>query len=227
VSVNEKAGFSIVTYTGDGTNGATIGHGLGVVPSMVITKARTLAGEWMVVHESIGASNLILNQALQANVPSVHYSSGGLAQLTSSSTFGTVSGSNGPDNSNQNGTDFVAYCFHSVEGFSKFGSYTGNGSADGPFVYTGFRPAYVMVKLTSAGGQEWCIQDNERLGYNPDNAALFADLSAAEYASNLRYVDFTSNGFKIRSSSSNQNASGGTYIYMAFAEMPFKYANAR
>jgi len=123
-----------------------------------------------------------------------------------------------------NAPSMVAYCFHSVEGFSKFGSYTGNGSTDGPFINTGFRPAFVMVKRTDSSGS-WMIQGNKNLGYNPSNAALYANLSNAEDNSDI--ADLLSNGFKPRLNFSQNNTSGGTYLYMAFAEMPFKYANAR
>jgi hypothetical protein len=119
----------------------------------------------------------------------------------------------------------IAYCFHSVEGFSKFGSYTGNGSTDGPFVYTGFRPAFVVTKRTDASGNSWRLWDNER-GFNGNIGYLYPNLSNAE-ATGEGLLDILSNGFKVRTTSTDQNASGGTYIYMAFAENPFKYSNAR
>ena len=124
--------------------------------------------------------------------------------------------------------DYVAYCFHSVEGFSKIGSYTGNGSTDGPFIYTGFRPAFVMVKRTDST-QDWFMWDSSRLGYNVSNYLLFANLSQAEYSGTESRIDLLSNGFKIRADSTapGSNASGGTYIYMAFAENPFKVSLAR
>jgi hypothetical protein len=221
VSANTTSGFSIVTYTGNGSAGATVGHGLGVTPSMFIVKSRSLAESWPVYHISLGATKLVRLQATSAE-ETISTAWNDTAPTSTVFSLGSPSGF-----TNSSGATYVAYCFAPVAGYSAFGSYTGNGSTDGPFVYLGFRPAYVLVKLTSSSGQEWCIQDSSRLGYNPDNAALFADLSDAEYAANLRYVDFTSNGFKIRNSTGNQNASGGTYIYACFAESPFKYALAR
>ena len=129
-------------------------------------------------------------------------------------TDGTISG------------DMIAYCFHSVEGYSKFGSYTGNGSSDGPFVYTGFRPAFVIVKRTDAA-DTWNILDNKRGPINPNENRLFADLNNAETGDVGARADFLSNGFKVRTTNGDFNASGGTYIYMAFAETPFRYSLAR
>jgi hypothetical protein len=116
----------------------------------------------------------------------------------------------------------IAYCWHSVEGFSKFGSYTGNGSTDGPFVWCGFRPAYVLIKRTDSGGEDWQVQDNARNPYNLIDDAIYANSTAAEVLNNAAfYTDFLSNGFKIRASHAGRNASGGNYIFMAFAEHPF------
>jgi len=125
---------------------------------------------------------------------------------------------------NQLNDKHIAYCFHSVEGFSKFGSYVGNGSADGPFVYTGFRPAFVMIKRTDSS-DEWAMHDSARPSYNPANLRLLANGSGAELST--QPIDLTANGFKVRSTAPSHNASGGTYIYMAFAEAPFKNAVAR
>jgi len=231
VSANTDIGFSIVSYTGSGGE-KTVGHGLDQECDMVIVKSRDNTRPWCVMHKDLSSNyNLSLNgSGGQYHFPS-QSSNGGIHTPdqtgSTSTTFSLGNGTSDSVNVNGSGEDYIAYCFHSVEGFSKVGSYTGNGSSDGTFVYTGFRPAWVMTKYISSNGQEWCIQDNRRLGYNPDNAALFADLSGAEYASNLRYIDFTSNGFKLRNSSTNQNVNGGKYIYIAFAEQPFKYANAR
>jgi hypothetical protein len=226
VSANTTAGFSIVTYTGNGSSSATVGHGLGVVPAMVITKGRSGVTEWMVKHQSLPTGqNLILNQTLAAS-SSLAFSQGVIANLTSSTTFGFTSGSSGVDNANQSGITFVAYCFHDVEGYSQFGSYTGNGSAtEGPFVYTGFRPAFVIAKRTDSANS-WTIQDNKRDLDNPVEKYLLADDSGAEGTSGLDF-DFLSNGFKLRTTSAAVNASSGAYIYMAFAENPFKYSVAR
>jgi hypothetical protein len=128
---------------------------------------------------------------------------------------------------NQNTDTYIAYCFHSVEGYSKVGSYVGNNSTDGTFVFTGFRPAWVMIKCSSSsqgGNANWRMQDSQRLGYNPEGKELYADLANAEASNNF---DILSNGFKIRNNSTGYNGSGATYIYLAFAEAPFKFANAR
>ena len=124
---------------------------------------------------------------------------------------------------NVNTDTYIAYCFHSVEGYSKVGTYVGNGNADGTFVYTGFRPAWVIIKRTNAT-ENWRMQDSKRLGYNPEGKELYADLTLAEASNSF---DIVSNGFKIRNTSNGYNGSGSTYIYLAFAEAPFKYSLAR
>jgi len=226
VRANTTSGFSIVTYTGNGSSSATVGHGLGVVPAMVITKPRSASGDWFVAHTSLGNGNLILNQTLQSYNPATQFSGGGLATLNSSTTFGFVAGSSSANNVNANGTTYVAYCFAAVAGYSAFGSYTGNGSTDGPFVFTGFRPRWIMMKRTDQQGS-WWIEDTSRAPYNPENAILFPNLSNAEFTTAGVEMDGLSNGFKIRNSNADNNASGGTYIYMAFAEFPFKFSLAR
>ena len=220
VSANPTAGFSIVTYTGTGAN-ATVGHSLGTAPSMVVVKNRTtgyLYG-WNIYHASLGATKII---SFDVNGASTLSSAWNDTSPTSSVfSLGTIV------SSNRSGNDYVAYCFADVEGYSKFGSYTGNGSADGPFVYTGFRPAFVMVKQSSASGQSWQIQDSTRETFNDGNrTVLFPDLSNAEITDAFP-LDFLSNGFKIRNSGSGNNGSGATHIYMAFAESPFKVSLAR
>ena len=218
VSANQKAGFSIVGYTGNGSN-ATVGHGLSSAPEMIIFKNRTSSGNsWVVYSSELGATKYLLLSSADAAGTYNHFQN-----TTPTSSVAYITGGATAVNANTN--NYIAYCFHSVEGFSKFGSYTGNGSADGPFVYTGFRPAFVMFKRTDTTGN-WAMIDADRNAYNVVNERLFADLSDA--ASTLFDVcDFTSNGFKFRTNAGSTNASGGTYIYMAFAEMPFKYANAR
>jgi len=226
VSANTTAGFSVVTYTGDGSSSATVGHGLGVVPAMVITKGRSAVTEWMVKHQSLPTGqNLLLNQTLAAS-SSLGFSQGVIANLTSSTTFGFTSGSSGVDNANQSGVTFVAYCFAAVAGYSAFGTYTGNGSADGPFIYTGFRPRWIMWKSTTAT-YDWDVYDTARNTFNAADFRLKPNSSDAEQTLSPPTVDILSNGFKYRESYNSSNASGGTYIYMAFAENPFKYANAR
>ena len=217
VSANTDSGFSVVTYTGNNTTGATVGHGLGVVPKMIIYKRRDAAGfNWYVYHASIGNAN-----ALYLNGTGSQFSTILFNNTTPSSTVFTLYGG-GSDINNGN---MLAYCFAEVEGFSKFGSYTGNGSADGPFVYTGFRPAFLLVKKSSGTGG-WAILDTARDTYNAMYQRLEADTSGAEVTS-ATYLDTLSNGFKVRTTNGTYNASATTYIYMAFAENPFKQSLAR
>jgi hypothetical protein len=215
ISANTTAGFSIVSYTGNGTSGATIGHGLDSAPEMVITKNRDATQFWIVQHKDLSAVtyNLYLQgtDAQQAD---------GQYQAISNTTL-TVSGAS----VNTSGNDYISYCFHSVGGFSKVGSYTGNGSTNGPFVYTGFRPAFVLLKKSSAAGDNWSIYDTGRDPYNVATKYLIPNSSQTEGSTTS--LDFVSNGFKIRASGSWINTSSATYIYLAFAENPFKYANAR
>lgn len=217
VSANVTSGFSIVTYTGSGAN-ATVGHGLGAVPALIFVKQRSLAGfSWIVYSPSIGATNYLL---LNLNNISTADSTVWNNTNPTSSVFslGTGGSLNNP------GNNFVAYCWAPVAGFSAFGSYTGNGSADGPFIYTGFRPKFIMIKRTDVA-QSWQITDSSRDPYNVATNALFPNTTAAEGTGYL--FDLLSNGFKIREAGNNVNANGGNYIYAAFAETPFKYSNAR
>ena len=227
VSVNTTAGFSIVTYTGNlGSAGtASVGHGLGVRPNLIISKSRNVsggdAGNWAIWHDGLTTDNYILRFDTAAE--SDKSGNGNMASLFTANTFGT----NYTTGSNVTGNNYVAYVFTEILGYSKFGSYKGNGSADGTFVFTGFRPAWVVVKCSSSsqgGNANWRIQDSKRLGYNPEGKELYADLTNTE-ASNA--FDILSNGFKIRNTSSGYNSSGATYIYLAFAEAPFKFANSR
>ena len=219
VSANTKSGFSICTYTGNNTNGATFGHGLNSAPEMVIFKRRDSSSSWAVGHTDLGWDGIvILNSTNAFNTGYNIFNS--VAPSSSVVTLGNTGDAN-------EGT-IVAYCFHSVEGFSKFSSFVGNGSTDGPFVYTGFRPAFVMVKASSTGGEHWNIIDDKRDNFNDgNNNLLYASLSNSEGSSNPHYLDFLSNGIKLSGNVGNWNTSGVTYIYMAFAENPFKYSNAR
>ena len=224
VSASTTAGFSIVTYTGNGTNGSTVGHGLGVSPNMVIVKSRTSTNDWAVYHSSLTAGNMVfLNTSGQSQAITT-YDNGGINPV-SSTTFTIAQGGITQNNVNGSGTTYVAYCFAAVSGYSAFGSYTGNGSSDGPFIFTGFRPRFVMFKRTDAV-EQWAIRDTARDTYNATELELFPNLSNAEEDNNLG-IDLLSNGFKIRNSANRYNASSGTYIYMAFCESPFRYANAR
>ena len=222
VSANTTSGFSIVTYTGIGGNGTgttgSIGHGLGTTPAMLIVKARNYAWKWVVYHKDATPNN---NQHLQlqstANVTTSAYNFWDTSNLNSS-TFGVGEQSD----TNFNGANFVAYCFAPIEGYSAFGKYTGTGSTDGTFVYTGFRPAFVMMKRISVSGN-WTIKDNSRPSYNSATGTLFAEDASVELTGYP--VDFVSNGFKHRNAGYPNSAE--QYIYMAFAENPFKYSLAR
>jgi hypothetical protein len=222
VSANTSAGFSIVTYTGNGTSGATVGHGLGVSPSMVILKRRDSSSNWQVKHTSLNANqNLELNSTAAVDTAP----GSGYISAISSTTLTLLNGGSAITNVNGSGATYVAYCFAPIAGYSAFGSYTGNGSTDGTFVYTGFRPRFVMFKRTDAV-EQWAIRDTARDTYNASELELFPNLSNAEEDNNLG-IDLISNGFKIRNSANRYNASGGTYIYMAFAETPQKFALGR
>jgi len=211
VSVNTTAGFSIVSYTGNGSASQTVGHGLGVTPKTVIIKPRSSIDNWLVSNWETGVT--AFTEKLKLNDTEAASSSSDQIIGGSSTTFtiGTDSNVNG------SGTTYIAYCWNEVEGFSKFGSYTGNGSTDGPFVWCGFKPAFVLVKPTGSTGQ-WSLFDNKREGYNVDNDVLVPNTTAAETTTD--YLDLLSNGFKARTTDADVNASNGTYIYMAFAENP-------
>ncbi len=221
VSVSTTAGFSVVGFTApSGTGNFTAGHGLGVTPSMVIVKTRdSSSAPWYVWNKNF--SNLTDDyMRLNATNAKQTQTSGWGAGMTSS-VIGLKAGSTTVATENH-----IAYCFAEVEGYSSFGSYTGNGTSDGPFVYTGFRPSFVIIKETTNTGS-WVMLDTTRSTYNViNNASLWADLSSAEGGS-ASYFDMLSNGFKIRDTDSDKNTSGETYIYMAFAENPFKNALAR
>jgi hypothetical protein len=223
VSANQTSGFSIVTYTGNGSSGATIGHGLGVAPRMVIVQTRTGTNnkDKPVYHASIGNTGaVILNKTIATDTWSGYWNN-----TSPSSTVVTLGND---QNTNQNGSTYVAYCFSQVAGYSAFGSYTGNGSTNGPFVYLGFRPKYLMIKAFSSGSVErWLVYDSARDTFNAISKDLVPNTDAAEAGAGTM-GDLLSNGFKITSvSSSAYNLNGYSYIYAAFAEFPFKYANAR
>jgi hypothetical protein len=212
VSANTTAGFSIVSWTGNNTAGATIGHGLSSTPSMIIVKNRNAVTNWRVYHQALGNTGALALQDTAAFLASTGYWND-TSPTASFVTLGTTDQTNGTN-------PMVAYCFAEVKGFSKFGSYTGNGSTDGTFVYTGFKPAFVMLKSSSSGAVGWITHDNKRIGFNPNNYYVEPNNSNAESADTDKIL-LLSNGFKFISTSTSWNASGGTYIYMAFAEQPF------
>ena len=215
VSANTTSGFSIVSYTGNNTAGATVGHGLSQEPDVMIFKNRSDGTtSWCVYHSAKGTS--------------------GTGRLNTTDSFGdTTFITTTPSSSvftltnativNGSGNNMIAYCFAEKKGFSKFGSYTGNGNADGTFIYTGFKPAWVMLKRTDASGERWNIKDNKRNGFNQTDPVLTAEADFAERDD--AQLDLLSSGFKIRTSAVSTNASGGTYIYMAFAENPLVGTN--
>jgi hypothetical protein len=218
VSANTTAGFSVVTFTKTATTSQTIGHGLGVAPQLIIVKTRQASGftDWAVWHTSIGIGNyIVLNStAAVASSSTIWNNTAPTSTVFSMGTAWTAT------------QNMVAYCFAPIAGYSAFGSYTGNGSADGPFIYTGFKPRYLLIKRTDAANN-WVIQDTSRSPYNVSQNNLYADTSGAEASYAAELTDILSNGFKQRGTGVSMNASGGTYIYAAFAENPFKYANAR
>ena len=215
VSANQTSGFSIVKYTGNSTAGATVGHGLGVAPKVVIVKILNDSNQWCVYHGGLNVANpadyvTFFTSSASTNLYNIWNDT---APSSSVVTLGDNSACN-------TGNDYIAYCFAEKKSFSKFGSYTGNGNADGTFVYTGFKPAMVIYKR-SDGVEGWMIQDNRRPGYNPMGGNLFPNNTNAE-STDARF-DFLSNGFKARSA--NQNTNTSTHIYMAFAEEPLVGTN--
>jgi hypothetical protein len=207
-SVNTTSGFSIITATSDGAADKNIAHGLGVVPDVILSKNLASTFNWDCYFKTLG-----YNASLQLNsTAAVRTGAWGSATFTST-TFQTN------DNfSSANGSPYIYYCFAEKQGYSKFGSYTGNGNADGPFSFCGFKPAFIMIKRTDVA-KNWYINDNLRDGYNNDNPYLSPNLTAAETGGTE--IDLLSNGFKITASGTGHNQSGGTYIYMAIAENPF------
>tara|TARA_R110001599_G_scaffold12901_6_gene59939 strand:- start:1472 stop:2494 length:1023 start_codon:yes stop_codon:yes gene_type:complete len=213
VSVNATSGFSIVKYTGTGS-AATIGHGLGVAPACIIFKDLSASVDWFVYHQSTGATNRTkLNQTVASSASTF---------INNTAPSSTVFNTEGGGATGTNANNFIAYCFANKTGYSKFSSYTGNGNADGTFIYTGFKPAFIMVKRAD-DTSNWQINDNKRDVDNVQNTPLMANSSNAE--STDTSWDALSNGFKMRQSYGSKNASGGTYIYMAFAEAPLVGSN--
>jgi hypothetical protein len=222
VSANQDAGFSIVQYEGLSSGTQTVGHGLTSAPELIIFKNKDDTSAWVVYSEPVGTSGfLLLNSNGAKNTSDVTNTFNSTSPTSSVFTVGTNNAVGG------NGETIIAYCFHSVDGFSKVGSYVGNNNTDGPFSFTGFRPAWLMLKRSDSTA-DWLIYDNKRDTFNQMQFPLFPRSSDDEYTSNLLHVDFLSNGFKIRNATYGEtNASGGNYIYLAFADQPFKFSNAR
>ena len=212
VSANTTSGFSIVKFVGNATSGATVGHGLGAVPKVVIIKGRDSALDWRSYFAPLGAGKYMVlngNDAVATNTNFMNDTS------PTSSVFSLGNGAT----PNKSGENYIAYCFAEKTGYSKFGSYVGNGNANGPFIYTGFKPTFVISKNTSIT-QHWSMNDTKRDPFNVGNKRLWPSQSTAEVSDSGYYIDYLSNGFKIRSNSSSWNGSGNTIIYMAFAEQP-------
>jgi len=215
VLADTTAGFSIVKYPGNSTSGSTVGHGIGAAPKMIIVKTITgIATDWPTYHVGLPTGySLYLDTNGAQNAVYDNW-----ASTTPTSSVFTITGSAGYVN--VSGRDYLAYCFAEIDGFSKLGSYTGNGSTNGPFVWCGFRPAYVLIKVASTTGS-WFVYDTARDTHNASKLQLFPNLTSAEDTSSTYDIDIVSNGFKIRSSNGNINTSSGTHIFMAFAEHPF------
>jgi len=220
-SANVDAGFSIVTWVGNEGADETVGHGLSKAPEIIIAKVYSgLTGSWATYVKSLGN-----NKKLHLNgTDAVTTDTDVWAETTPTASVFSI----GTDTeTNWDGRSYVAYCFHSVDGYSKVGSYKGNGNNDGTFIYTGFRPKWVLIKESSHSGENWNIYDGVRDTYNYVSKALFPNTSGAETSGVSQSLDFVSNGFKIRYNNNHYNDSASTYIYLAFAETPFKYSNAR
>ena len=209
VQANTTSGFSIVSYTGNGTSGATVGHGLGSTPKMIIAKKRNGTENWLVYNEEIGNSNILLLNTTAASTAD---------NIWTSSPTSSVFSIHSVDGINGNGNTYIAYCFAEKTGYSKFGKWTGNASTNGPFNYTGFKPTFLMWKRTDTTNN-WFIVDSKRDDGNETDAGLFPDTNGAESIGNgYNGVDFLSNGFKVRQANAGCNADGGTYIWMAFGQ---------
>ena len=211
VAANTTAGFSIVKWTGNNTSGATVGHGLGSVLKMIIVKNLNTTDSWNVYHVSNGnTKRIFLNTTGSTDTTASAWNN-----TTPTSSVFTIGNNTGVNNS---GSNLIAYCFADIKGYSSFGSYTGNGSTNGPFIYTGFKPAFLIAKRTDSTGN-WRTRDDVRSPYNPVELVLYPNSTATEVTEDTH--DFLSNGFKVRTTGPENNANGGNFIYMAFAENPF------
>jgi len=214
-SINTAAGFSIVKYTGNGSGNSTIGHGLGATPKFIIVKCISATQSWATLNPGF----------VSASQPKVLYLNQTGSYADDTNVWGTSAAFNNNTftvgdwaGSNANSQTFIAYSFAEKTGYSKFGSYIGNGNANGTFVYTGFKPAFTLFKKASSGSGEWFLYDNKRLGFNVTEKVFEANSTSAEDSNSGTYIDYLSNGFKIRGTGGNTNSSGVTYIYMAFGQ---------
>ena len=212
-SFNTTSGVSIIEFDGNATAGATVPHGLGVAPQFIIVKKSSSTAHWTIYHEALGATKYLTFTTTAATAATTRWND--TAPTSTVFSLGDDTDVNG------SGVTYMAYCFASVKGFSSLGSYVGNGNADGPFVYTGFKPSMIIRKTT--GTDYWSLIDTKRLGFNPDNSYLFPSDSAAEGA--VERVDILSNGFKVRTTDTAGNTDGTEYIYAAFAEFPVVSSN--
>ena len=216
VQANTTAGFSIVKYTGSGTDNDSVGHGLGIAPEMIILKKYDDTDSWMVFHHKLTAGSELKLDTSDAQADDASNATWGDNHPGNISS--TVFEIGYAGDANASGSTYIAYCFKSIQGYSKFGSYEGNSDADGAFIYTGFKPAFVLARNISAG-QSWWLFDNARTPYNGGDVRLRPDRDTAEYSGSK--IDFVSNGFKWRDGDNAYNYSGNTFIYMAFAHQPF------
>jgi len=219
-SISTTAGFGIISYTGNGSAGASIAHGLGVVPDVLLVKGRSIGDSWTMYHKAIASDPETDMIKLDEDVVPIDSNVFWNDTAPTSSVF-TVDGAGGETKVNGSGKTYIAYCFKSIKGFSKFGGYKGNGNADGTFVYTGFKPAWVMVRNISNNARNWTIIDNKRNPFNPEDEWLYPNASDSTFDASSFPTDFVSNGFKIKNTGSYFNTSGENYIYWAFAESPF------
>jgi len=221
VQANTTAGFSIVTYTGNATTGATVGHGLGVAPKIVLIKKRNSTSNWVMQNTNL---NVASGDCLFLDTTDANTTISSYWNAVPTSTVFTLGNNSTPNGS---GDTYVAYCFAEIKGYSNFGSYTGNGSSDGPFIYTGFRPAWILFKSSSVAGQDWVLMDAKRTAeYNPTDGTLYPNNNVAEVTT-IDRGDILSNGYKLRNTSPAVNQSGASYVFMAFAEFPLIGSNGQ
>tara|TARA_R100000322_G_C5374542_1_gene174428 strand:- start:1 stop:750 length:750 start_codon:yes stop_codon:yes gene_type:complete len=226
VKANPTAGFSIISWTARGNSSGTydtFGHGLGVRPNWLILKSRNQTGNWNVYNSNFSSANNKILQLSNTIAETTSSNYWGANDTTPSSTLVNVNQGNYANSASHT---FIMYAFSEVEGYSKFGRHNGNGSTDGTFVYTGFRPAFVMIKRINAT-DHWNVTDNKRGNFNVIDEALYANLDSTEDSNSYNRIDYLSNGFKYRANNSQANESGGQYVYFAFAESPFKNSRAR